>query len=87
MFCEEAKAMPFFCLSSTEDSVDRLALNLSYLLLSILSLSLFSLGRGKNALSSKIHFTFRQIALFVILCGWSKSALRLKRTALVNQRH
>lgn len=52
--------------------LDNLSLNLSYLLLSILSLSLFSQGRVENALSSEIHFAFRQFASFhvIVLLLW-----------------
>lgn len=67
MFCKKSQSDAIFCLSSTRDSADSLALNPSYLLLSILSLSLVSLGRVKNASSSKIHFTFRQFAEFFVI--------------------
>ena len=72
VFCKKSQSDAIFCLSSTRDSVDSLALNPSYLLLSILSLSLVSLGRVKNASSSKIHFTFRQFAEFfvIVLLEW-----------------
>lgn len=64
----------------------------SYLQLSILSLSLSSLGRVRNALSSKVHFTFRQFALFcvIVLLEWvcflpKKTSSRESQSPIVSE--